>query len=282
MFTIIVQAYMTTKVAQQKGTWIWDAPRIVEQGKETLAFAKQNDVTHIYLYIDNKVAPSDYARFIREARKDGIQVEALGGDPSWGRKEKRIFIQDFLEWVGSYNMNVKKEEQFSGIHLDIEPYLLPEWEKDQEQVVREWFSNMEYVAKETSLWESIHVSVDLPFWIDRVQVPGYEKYAASTWMLKRFDTVVLMDYRDAAKGNDGIISNALAVLHEATSMENKSVIVGVEMAKTTEGNHTSFYEEGHRKMNEELELSRDELKKFRAFKGVAIHGFSEWVRSYEQ
>jgi len=273
---------MSTKVAQQKGTWIWDTPRIVTQGKETLAFANQNEVTNIYLYIDQQVAPKDYAKFIREAGKLGIKVEALGGDPSWGWKDKRPFIQDFIDWVGSYNTNVAREERFSGIHLDIEPYLLPEWKNDQERVVKEWLSNMEFAAREVRLFDGLNVSVDLPFWIHQVEVPGYQDYFVSTWMLKRFDTLVLMDYRNQAEGKDGIISNALAVVIEASSMENKSVIIGVEMAKSQEGAHVSFYEEGHSVMMEELAITHRKLKRYNAFKGMAIHGFPEWMSSYYQ
>lgn len=279
---LAILAYVLPDSRPQKGTWIWDTPTIRTDGEEILAFAKQNGVTDIYLYIDQQhVTPDDYARFIREAAKNQIKVEALGGDPSWGWKEKRPYIQDFINWVGSYNTNVQEEERFSGIHLDIEPYLLPEWKTKPDVVLEEWLSNMEFAAKEVRLSNGLKVSVDLPFWIDQIKVPGYADYPVSRWMLKRFDTVALMNYRDQAEGKDGMVSHALDIVKEASAL-GKSVIVGVEMAPSGEGDKATFYEEGVQVMEQELEKTQDQLEKNRGFQGVAIHGFPSWVSNYQK
>jgi len=270
-------AFFAEGSGHQKGTWIWETSKIVTDRENVLAFCKQNGVTDIYLYIDQqKVEPRDYALFIKEAREQQIQVEALGGDPSWGTKEKLKDVLEFVQWVESYNLNVQKEERFSGIHFDIEPYLLPDWVDDQDQVLKEWLMNMDRVAK-----QGIKVSIDLPYWSDQVMVPGYQDYSLSSWMLKRFDTVVLMDYRDTALGNDGIIANALDELREAASL-NKSVIVGVEMAESGEGDKVTFYEEGVEAMEKELDITRQHLKSHSSFKGVAVHGFPAWISSYQK
>lgn len=263
----------------RKGTWIWDTQTMKSDREEILAFAKQNGVTDIYLYVDlDHATPEDYARFIIEASKEQIRVEALGGDPSWGLKEKRPYIQEFINWVGSYNTNVREEERFSGIHFDIEPYLLPEWKTDQDVVLEEWLSNLEFVAKEVRLSSGLKVSLDVPFWIDQIKVPGYADYSVSRWMLKRFDSLALMNYRDQADGKDGMVSHALDIVKEASSLK-KSVIVGVEMAPSGEGDKATFYEEGVQAMEQELEKTQDQLKKHQGFQGFAIHGFPSWVSS---
>ncbi|MEW9669933.1 hypothetical protein [Ammoniphilus sp. 3BR4] len=278
---LLLAEYLGNKPQQQKGTWIWDTPAITTQSEEILAFASQNDVTHLYLYIDRKnVTPHDYAQFIKEASKQDIKVEALGGDPSWGWKEKRPNIQELIEWVESYNRNVNMDERFTGIHLDIEPYLLPEWKDDQDRVIEEWLSNLEFAAKEVRSIKRLQITVDLPFWVNKIDVPGYLDYSVSTWMLKRFDTVVLMDYRDFAEGEDGIVSNALDMVKEASSM-GKSVIVGVEMAKSGEGDKATFFEEGYQEMENELEEAHRHFRKQPGFRGFAVHGFPDWKSSYQ-
>ncbi|USG64376.1 hypothetical protein NDK47_19775 [Brevibacillus ruminantium] len=239
-------------------------------------------MTDIYLYIDRKnVPPKAYARFIKEAAKNGIRVEALGGDPTWGLKENREHIQAFIEWVKSYNFNAHENERFSGVHLDIEPYLLPEWENNQNDTLVEWLSNMDFVAREVKSLGHMEVTLDLPFWINKIEIPGYHDYYLGTWILKRFNTIALMDYRNYAQGDDGIVANALAVVKEASSM-GKSVIVGVEMGNSNEGGKTTFYEKGYRKMEEELEIAQKELGKHGGFRGFAIHGFPAWVASYQE
>ncbi len=266
----------------QKGTWIWDTPTIMSEREQIIAFAKQNDVTDIYLYIDRQKVPAkEYALFIKAAARKGIRVEALAGDPSWGLKDNRQSIQEFIEWVKSYNVNVNKEERFSGIHLDIEPYLLPEWKDDKNATLEEWLSNMEFVAEEIHSSDRLKIAFDLPFWINGIEIPGYQDYYLSTWILKRFDTLVLMDYRDFAQGDDGIIANALDVVKEASALR-KSVIVGVDISESKEGSKTTFYEEGSRKMDDELRITKDQLKTYEGFKGVAVHGFPAWVASYQK
>jgi len=250
---------------------------ITTHPEELLAFSEQNGVTHIYLYIDRKnVAPEEYSRFIQEASKREIQVEALGGDPSWGLKEKRQYLQEFIEWVASYNTSVDEDARFRGIHLDIEPYLLPAWETDQERVVEEWLSNMEFAVNQARWLGGYHVSADVPFWIHQIGVPGYENNDAGRWMLQRFDTLVLMDYRDRAAGSNGIISNGIDMVAEASSL-NTSVVIGVEMAPSSESGATTFYEEGTEVMERELDMTRRYFEPYSGFQGVAVHGFTEWM-----
>jgi hypothetical protein len=260
-----------------KGTWIWEADTISAQRERILDFAKRNGVTHIYLYVDRgKVAPKEYAQFIGKASEQGIKVEALGGDPSWGWKDKRPHLQSLIEWVASYNTNVNENERFSALHLDIEPYLLPEWETERPRVIEEWLSNLEFADVHADWIGGLDVSVDVPFWIHKIGVPGYEDYAVSTWMLKRFETVVLMDYRDTAEGVDGIIANALSMVDEASAKE-KSVVIGVEIAPNGETEKTTFFEEGSETMEQELMKTRRYFNKNSGFQGIAVHGFSDWM-----
>lgn len=250
---------------------------ILTHTNEVLEFSKQHGVTHIYLYIDRaRVTPKDYSRFIQQASYHKIKVEALEGDPAWGWKKHRGDLEDFIVWVASYNANVNEEERFSGIHLDIEPYLLPEWKTDQADVVEQWLANLEFAAKLADGSDGLKVTLDVPFWIHSVEVPGYRDYDVSDWMFKRFDTLVLMDYRDFAEGIDGIVSHALAIVGKASAAK-KSAIVGVEIAPNHEADKTTFHEEGAEAMERELAIASRHLKSFAGFRGVAIHGFPEWM-----
>lgn len=259
------------------GTWIWDARTIITDREDILDFSERQGVNHLYVYVDrSEAAPKDYALFIKEASKRRMKVEALAGDPTWGWKRNREHLQEFIEWVASYNTNVQQEERFSGIHLDIEPYLLPEWGTDP-YLVEEWLSNMEFAAAFAGKYGELNVSVDVPFWIHEIDVPGYEDFHAGAWMLKRFDTVVLMDYRDTAAGDDGIVANALEMVKAASAM-NQSIIVAVETAPSGEDPKTTFFEEGNRKMEQELASARSRLRSFQGFRGTAVHGFPYWMK----
>lgn len=281
---LLLVGYQARQAPAYKGTWIWDTPTAITHQEEILSFSKEQGVTNIYLHVTReKVMPRDYARFIGAASQLGIQVEALAGDPLWGWREKRHHIQDVLDWVASYNLNVAEEERFAGIHWDIEPYLLPEWKTDQDRLLEEWLANMEFAVKEGNLISPLTNSVDVPFWIHQIEVPGYQNVDVGSWMLKRMDTVVLMNYRDTAEGEDGIIAHGQEMVKKATAMgKPQAVVIGVEMAPSREGNKATFYEEGGQVMERELAAASDYMKKYEGFGGVAIHGFSYWMSSYTE
>ena len=59
-------------------------------------------------------------------------------------------------------------------------------------------------------------------------------------MLEKFDCLVIMNYRNHALGNNGIVENAQVMLREASTLKKK-IVVAVETVKSTEGPRVSFY-----------------------------------------
>lgn len=96
-------------------------------------------------------------------------------------------------------------------------------------------------------------------------------------MLEKADAVVIMDYRNVALGNDGIIANAHPILREAATLK-KQVIVAVETAPSAEGPHTSFHALPLQTMKTELQLAKEHLEHYASFAGFAIHDYNHWVR----
>lgn len=77
---------MSSVARVPKGTWIWDSHILKQDQDQILNFAKVKSVTSIYLQIDRDLDPAIYEGFIRKAKKEGIQVEALEGRPEWAKK----------------------------------------------------------------------------------------------------------------------------------------------------------------------------------------------------
>lgn len=258
----------------QQGTWIWDAALIQTEPDKILAFASENQVTSLYLQFDKSVPSSYYEQFIRKAKEKQIEVEALAGRPQWAYPEYQDQIRTFISWVKAFNESVEPEAQFAGLHFDIEPYLLPEWKTNQQQIALQWMDNMRLIEREAKAG-GMKLSVDVPFWLPMVKVPG-SSYSFSAWLLEKADTVVIMDYRNTALGRDGIIANANAILREAHTLKKK-VIVAVETAPNSEGDFTSFYELSTGAMKTELQIAREQLSRFSSFAGFAVHDYTCWV-----
>ncbi|MDH4618238.1 hypothetical protein [Brevibacillus sp. AY1] len=259
-----------------KATWIWDAQLIASQPEEIVAFAKQNQINLIYLQIKPvEISPRDYRTFNRLASRAGIKVEALSGDPNWVFTRNRDSIGDLIAWVKAFNNRAAEDERFQGIHVDIEPYLLPEWKKERDGVVLQWMKNMEYLVAETKKDTSLLVSADLPFWIDSVHVPGTQE-PLSSWMLQRLDSITLMAYRNFADGPNGILSIVEKIVDDANDQKQRSVVVGVNILDSGEGAHVSFHERGTEEMMSELAILHRALADNPGYGGSAIHDYESW------
>ncbi len=259
----------------KKATWIWQAELIDAKRQDILGFAKQNGINTIYLRIERQ-KPFDYYRpFLQEAHAAGIEVHALGGHPAWALASHRGRMLDLLDWVSRYNSEADAKERIDGVHLDIEPYLLPEWNTDQAEVLKQWTANMKAFVEQARNDPALEVSTDLAVWFDNIPVPGVADTTLSEWMIDTFDHVTLMAYRDSVDGPNGIealVSDELGIADRL----GKQVLVAVNVKEMPSQRHTSFYEEGPEVMERQLDLVEKRLSKHPSFAGTAVHDYRYW------
>jgi hypothetical protein len=89
-----------------------------------------------------------------------------------------------------------------------------------------------------------------------------------------------MAYRNYAEGKDGILNIVEKEIKEADEL-GKSVVIGVEIVKSSEGEQISFHDIGIAAMTEELDLLHDRLHNNPSFAGVAIHDLVNWKQASE-
>ncbi|WP_110932823.1 copper amine oxidase N-terminal domain-containing protein [Paenibacillus bouchesdurhonensis] len=256
-----------------KGTWIWDTHIIKQDQAKIISFAKMKGVTSIYLQVNRDIDPAIYEDFIRKAKSEGILVEALEGRPEWVYKSGQEDIRKFIDWVKTYNSSVGPESSFTGLHFDIEPYALSEWTKGNKTILESWMDNLRLIEKETK-GSGLKISMDVPYWLNTVHVPGKD-YSMSAWLLEKFDCLVIMNYRNHALGDNGIVENAQAMLREASTLR-KEIVVAVETVKSKEGPRVSFYSMSNEVMQKELQSAHNQLARYASYAGFAIHDFEGW------
>ncbi|TQR41757.1 copper amine oxidase N-terminal domain-containing protein [Paenibacillus popilliae] len=264
---------MTAVSNVPKGTWIWDSQVIVRDSDKAISFTKERNVTTVYLQINTDMAPAIYESFVRSAKEQGIQVEALEGRPEWAYKKNQDKIKKFIAWVSAYNASVEAEARFAGLHFDIEPYRLSEWKKDNKVLLESWMDNLRLIEKETKE-DDLKITMDVPYWLNTIKVPGTD-YSMSAWLLEKFDCLVIMNYRNHAVGKNGIVENAQAMLREASTLK-KQIVIAVETAKSAEGPRTSFYSMSNEAMEKELQAAHNQLTRYASYAGFAVHDFKSW------
>jgi hypothetical protein len=270
--------------------WIWEQEtfRFLDEQEwrdEVLAHLDRDGFNTLYLYADSWKErspivdePALYEAAISAAHERGFRVEALLGSAYLGTNrfvmpDKREDANAMIERVIAYNAKAGSSARFDAIHLDIEPYTLPEWKKNRKQVA-------EYYVDAAREWRTvahregtrIEIGAAIPFWFDRVE---RESSSLAVALQEAFDYVALMDYRDEAEGRDGIIAHARNEVSLATRLGRK-VIVGVETAKT-DLDKLTFAEEGRKALERELTRVRAAFAGDEGFGGTAVHHLATYL-----
>ncbi|MYL51835.1 hypothetical protein GLW08_00635 [Pontibacillus yanchengensis] len=255
----------------QKNVWIWDSNSVAETPDQTIDFLTRHHVNHIYLHY-NPLVEEHYPYFITKATENNMTVHALMGAPHWGLEVNIPEGKHRMDRVMEYNNNAPENGKFVGIHLDIEPHVLDEWDQDRTDMIQQW-SNASQQYVQYARDNGFIVGSDLPFWTDGSSVepyyPGFYKE-----MIDRNDYVTVMAYRNTALGSNSITSLSE---NEVFYENSPKVEVGIEV-KPHYLDYVSFDDKTYLTMEDELAKVRDYYTDSQpnGFKGITYHSFTEW------
>ncbi len=203
-----------------RATWVWEETtfRMLEEPdflRSTLRFLRRHAITRLYLYADAydgrniiQDEPSKYARLIATLHDQGIQVHALLGSEFLGTEtyvlpENRRDALAMLNRVLRYNRTRTEDAtRFDGISTSIFPYLLPEWEEDddgRDQLSTAYLELSEALMAEAGK-HNMPVCASIPFWFDfPVSWQGHLK-PLHAHLQDTYDCVTVLANRDFALG----------------------------------------------------------------------------------
>ncbi len=250
-------AGLPSAAASPRALWVWDGPV-----GQAIDVAEADGFDTLFVHAPPGFDPAPYRSFIDRAASSGIEVYAMGGDPSWATDRKA-----WKEWVAE----VEAAAIFDGAVADVEPYLLPEWSEpgSQQKLINKYLRRLSDARREAV---SIDLIVAVPFWWDLREFDRRGQSLVDR-VVDRSDGLIVMAYRDHAAGADGIIEHAAAEV-AAASADGKAVWVGVETGDVGLDKVT-FAEEGRSALAAELALVESEFAG--DISGMAIHHFGAWV-----
>ncbi|MGD8192832.1 hypothetical protein ACQCN2_22970 [Brevibacillus ginsengisoli] len=264
---IMAHSFMKSKPVLL-ATWLWDASLIQKDPTGVISCLKDEDIRYLYLYIDRTIPMDQYRSFIRNASNEKIAVFALQGDPGWAMAEGRKKSDELKEWLIHYRRDVKEEEQFAGIHLDVEPYLLPDWKTNQTQIVVAYQSLIEGWKKEAMNYQQ-GLGLDIPFWYDEIKLP---QQTLAEWIMDKADSTTIMSYRNFIEGPNGILG-ITSFEREYAEKKGKKLFLALETEPSHEGDHVSF------DSYQVLKDTTDKLwEKGYGVKGISIHHYSSLMK----
>ncbi|OXS73498.1 amidase [Lysinibacillus sp. KCTC 33748] len=261
------------KFMQDKATWLWDTTKIVEDESGALSFLEGKQVKKLYLQINSDIASDDYKSFINKATTKGIKVYALDGSASWVSADGYKMQDQLFDWIQSYNENAAATERFSGVHLDVEPYLNSGWSSNQEKTI-ESYQALLTRAKGNTEQLQLPLEADMPFWFDEVSYNNqFGSGLLADWVIDQVESVSIMAYRDSAKDIIKIVEHEINYAKKV----NKSIVIGVETGASDEGKNITFYDNGEAYMNKQLAQVHKQYANKTSYNGFAIHYVDSWM-----
>lgn len=234
----------------EKALWVWNTHELINDTtalRQLTMFLRNENIDHVFLALpydaDHPDAPKGVPvereiliPIVQELNESGHRVHALIGDKDFIRPEKQGFVQRTLENIVRYQASAPRSAQFYGVHLDIEPYLLPGFGSSRQ----EWFLRNLLRVLETSAvtvrGAGLVVGADIPPWLDSpnelTNTPPVVSWNGSTkpmyeHVIDLMDFVVLMNYRARMDGDDGLLFQALNELRYSDAV-GKKVFIGLE------------------------------------------------------
>ncbi len=243
--------------------WIWHTSDLIGDRTATdrlAAFVAAQGIQRVYLQLPGRLIGAaagtaleadviePLRALVATLTGAGAEVFGLDGSAEYALAKWHDRVVQAVRNVGRYNRRVSPNGRFSGVHYDVEPYLLPGFaDASRQLIITAYVALLERIgtaARDADLW----FEAAIPAWFDSVRITSASSDALrfkplSELVIDRTDSVAIMDYRTRADGSNGTIALAESELAYAHAV-GKKVWVGLETTTLPDEEILMFEGEG--------------------------------------
>lgn len=288
----------------EKGSWVWTPNKYLTKQyvDQLISGAKSNGINVIYLAVDSyidifempkgeernaakKIFDDNTEYFIKKANESGIQVDAMAGWQNWsqpGNEYKGLIVMNYAK-----SFNTKSEYKFRGFQYDVEPYLLPKYKENPEEVLRNFvvfIDNSENFLKDSDL----RFSIVVPDYYDEgdAMTPKFKYGGVNTFAFKHLlnildrrenSSVILMSYRNFAEGPDGSIEVSRNEINTGLRGRHNTKIIVAQETGNFPPPYITFHNTSKKYFDEEVSKIEASLGKHKNFGGISIHYINSFL-----
>lgn len=319
IFILKNKASVMQNKSLEKAVWEWNFPQDASQEKLSQEFKtlRQAGVTTIYLSLSDWV---DYAeetdaqkreqkitastemikQYVSAAKAQNISVHALFGNKKWSDPGERYLTDVAVNSVFAYNQAVPPEAHLSGLHFDIEPFSLPEFENDKTTGLQQYLETIDHITqglkarlKDQPDQPNLTLAFDIPYWLDgknnnlpTINWRGNNQYPLYPLidLLAQYDKseIVVMAYRNTTGGDNGSIALSKDEVAYATQKApTVAVLIGMEL-NNEEPASITFYGKSLADVNKSATEIIKTFAGYSTFKGIAIHELTSYQKKLSE
>lgn len=150
-----------------RGAWVWSPDIWRTNPDEIWALQQLERLNEIFITVpvgENGTVqdPLELAFFVNNASARGIKVWSVIGDPRDVLEESLPVLLSRVSAYRDYNVSASQATRLAGVQLDIEPYLLPGFNLDQDHWRARYIETIAAVA--AVLEQQLAVDLVVPFW----------------------------------------------------------------------------------------------------------------------
>ena len=281
-------------VESSRALWVWNPTallRDVTARRHFLEFCRAQGINVAWVQTtrrlpgESRLQDEDGWRgLLGDAHRAGLKIHALDGDPTYVLRERHFVVLGLVDTIIRFNRSAPPNQRFDGIHLDNEPYLLAGWDRPviRDQVLTEYLELNALAQRAVRAEGRLEYGVDIPFWsMGDATFDGVRK-DVSFHLLDMIDNVGIMDFRNVAVGDDGIIAHARALLTYGNATHAR-VFVGVETASVASVGlpKLTFDGRSNTEMDRELAVARAAFTDDASYAGFAIHHYVPYRERFQ-
>ncbi|MFQ5489116.1 MAG: hypothetical protein ACE5GE_00225 [Phycisphaerae bacterium] len=207
--------------------WVWKKDRILPDAanrKELLDFSQGHGITDLFVQVpytyENGMVSLRLAEHQRSligaAHERGMTVHALDGRPQYVLKKNHGRMERLVAALADFNRQGTARQRYDAVHLDNEPYILPEWqEESSRKIVLNDYLELNRTLRQQSNQAGMKFGVDIPFWFDQTDAQGRPRFEVKLGSVRKpllealfgvVDNVGVMSYRERITGSNGVVA----------------------------------------------------------------------------
>lgn len=275
-----------------RAMWVYKTGQILAAPSEQIAlfdFCEQRRITDLFwqVHFDRAAGMKLQDRvalrlFLKVAHARALRIHTLGGDPAHTLARNHERVLAMADEILAFN---KGGEPFDGMHLDIEPHVLPAWKKATE--IEKWGLLTQWVDLHTQVATRLHTAdphfqygADIVFWLDKLQPNGTPAYPvtyggvtkdAASFLLDVVDNVGIMSYRGSVEGKNGMVALVARTIASADTARGRA-FVGVNLAGVASPKE-SFFGSTESAMMGELKKVDDTYRGHPGYAGLCFFNY---------
>lgn len=172
----------------EKGLFSWEKSTIVDCDV-FFEDTKKLGITEVYQEISKDFEMEEVEQFLKAAKKSETSVYMLIGEAEWALEEDAEHLIAEIKRVASMNQSVSKSTRLKGVMVDVEPYLLEDWEENSDKVMKSYVTGMKK-AYEYARECEIEMILCIPYFYD---TKGHEEELENL-IADACDGIAVMNY----------------------------------------------------------------------------------------